>query len=57
MHLKTLGYVFLFAIYSTRGDNLLLSPRVLYIMFNIYHLKCSKRAILLPGLIWQMKLI
>ena len=30
MHLKTLAYVFLFAIYSTRGDNLLLSPRVLY---------------------------
>lgn len=57
MHLKTLAYVFLFAIYSTRGDNLLLSPHVLYIMFNIYHLKCSKRAILLPGLIWQMKFI
>lgn len=35
MHLKTLAYVFLFAIYSTRGDNLLLSPRMLYKLCSI----------------------
>lgn len=35
MHLKTLGYVFLFAIYSTRRDNLLLSPRA-YINYVQY---------------------
>lgn len=35
MHLKTLAYVFLFAIYSTCGDNKRLSPRA-YINYVQY---------------------
>lgn len=57
MHLKTLAYVFLFAIYSTRGDNKIVSTR-LYKLCSIFIVcKCSRRATLLPGLIGQMKLI